>query len=207
MALFAPKLNPADVRLEYASRIEAVAYPFFEQIASAGKMTSGKPEEYTYRLNVNVTSYYRAEGHLRCPGLDNALAFLFQTEDPSKSDWRLALGEKEAQTSGPSTMMPLYYFQLRNIGKPARRKEIADVIKAAIEKEFVYQDHSRPFANRQSPAYIQSLLTSVRHATGPDYQHTLEQHLQENPRKPILPKQYCYHLDGEAFDAAKLVKA
>lgn len=206
MALFAPRLNPADVQLEYSSRIDAVGYPYLKQVAPDGKMISGEPEEYTYHLNVNVISYYRAEGHLRCPGLDGALAFLFQTENPLRPYWRLALGENEAQTSGPSPMMPLYYFQLRNIGKPARRKEIADVIKAAIEHEFLYQDHDGPFANRQSPEYVQSLLTSVGQAAGPDYQHTLEQHLREDPRKPILPQQYRYEIDGNVFQKEKLLK-
>lgn len=208
MALLAPKLNSADVWLKYISRIEAVAYPYFQRIAPDDQMTSGEPEEYKYILGLGIKSHYLVEGHFRyLPLDDNQHAFLFQIENPLKKDWRLALGEAPSRISGPATMILPYYFKRKNIGKPARRKEIGDFIATVIEHEFLHQDHGSPFEDMRSPAYIQFLLTSVRDAAGPDYQHTLEQHLIENPRKPILPQKYRYDIDGKIFDKAKLMRA
>ncbi len=207
MALIAEKLNPTDVKLDYTSRIEAVAYPYLQQIAPDNQMTSGEPEEYKYIFGLGIKSYYLAEGHFHYLLLDdNQHPFLFQTQNPLRDEWRLALGEASSRISGPSNMILPYYFERKNIGKPRRRKEIGDFIASVIGHEFLHQDHARPFRDRRSPAYIQSLLTRVRHAAGPDYQHTLEQHLVENLRKPILPQKYRYDIDGEIFDKAKLVR-
>ena len=127
MALFAPKLNPADVGLVYTLRIEAVAYPYFDRIAPDAGMTSGQAEEYKYILAQGIQSHYVVEGHFRyLPLDDNQHAFLFQTENPLEKDWRLALGEAPSRISGPSTMILPYYFEQKHIGKPARRREFGD---------------------------------------------------------------------------------
>ena len=207
MALFAVKDDLGRVEFEYASRIEAVAYPAFaRESIHKGPITSA-PENYQYTLEAACDAHYVAEGTLYIPNLSVTMRhpFIFQTDNSLNLAWYVALGRGDLRVDaapGSQDVAIKEYLARTNLGKPKQRNELASDIAQKMEQHFL------PFVTKINgkQGYCSGMIAAIKERGEADYQQTLEQHLVENPQKPILPQKYRYEIDGNIFDKEKLVR-
>ena len=199
MALFAlkPILNPAEVRLQYTSRIEAVAYPSFEMHSRTPHLIiTQDPENFEYFLRAKCVAHYVAEGRVSFgPYKGVQHPFKFQTTDPLKSEWRLSLGKYDDDRwyiTGPPDVAAHTFLQ--KVGFPAARKN-ASAIAQGIESHF-FSPSTEPITTEPTTArnahWYQGLITAMKVLATDDYQRQLEKCLNGNPHQPINPQHYQY---------------
>ncbi len=180
------KLNPQQgaIEIQYAPRVEVVAYPSFQRQSLSVHPHTLDPENYSYVLKAECTASYVAEGTICFPALDKQRhALIFRTSEPLRQEWHLTLGEGTTRIGGAAhKIIAKEYLERVKLGQPRQRNDLADIILKNI-RDYFFQEEV---------AYFEEAIQTGKRLAQEDCQKILEELLAQDPRQQVMPQKYKY---------------